>query len=75
MKKSKALKILEATALREGVSIAEVRRGIQEAIDHAYENKGESMAEFWGQWKSKPSVEQFIVAVNAETLARLKFGK
>ena len=75
MKKSKALKILQATALREGVSIAEVRRGIQEAIDHAYENRKPTDV-FWHKWGGrKPNVEEFIVAANAKTLARLKFGK
>jgi hypothetical protein len=40
MRKSKALKTLESTALREGVSVAEVRREIENAIDHAYEKQG-----------------------------------
>jgi hypothetical protein len=75
MKKSKATKILEKTAISEGVTVAEIRRGIQEAIDIAYENRGETMPEFWGKWKNrKPTIEEFIVATNKSVLAKLKFG-
>jgi len=71
MKKSRAMKIIENTALLHGVSVAEVRRGIQEAIDHAYENRGDSMPEFWGKWHGKPTVEDFLSAANAEVLRTL----
>jgi len=74
MKKSKAMKIIEKTALQHGVSVAEVRRDMQTAIDHAYENRGDSMPEFWGKWRDKPSVEQFLMAANAAVLDRLYFG-
>ena len=73
MKKSKALKALENTALLHGVTVAEVRRGIQESIDHAYENRNESNADFWGKWRGKPTVEQFIVAVSGKVADRLDF--
>lgn len=74
MKKSKALKILENTALLHNVSVIEVRKGIQEAIDHAYENRGESMPEFWGKWGRKPTPEEFIINANREVLDRLNIG-
>jgi hypothetical protein len=73
MKKSKAMKILEKTALAEGVSVAEVRLGIQEAIDHAYENRKPADV-FWHKWGGKPSVEEFLAKVNNETVARLNFA-
>jgi hypothetical protein len=71
MKRSKALKILEKTAVKEGVSVAEVRCGIQEALDVAYENRNESNADFWGKWHGKPNVEEFIVAIQGKTLDKL----
>jgi hypothetical protein len=71
MKKSKALKILEKTAVKEGVSVAEVRRGIQEALDIAYDNRNESNADFWHKWRGKPSIEEFVIAVYGKTLGGL----
>ena len=73
MRKSKAVKIIERIAVQEGVSTAEVRRGLQEAIDIGYESEDESSREFWRQWRRKPTVEQFIVAVNKKTLSEIKF--
>jgi len=74
MKKSKATKIIERIAVQESVSVAEVRADIQSAIDHAYENRNESNADFWGQWRGrKPSPEDFIVKANKEVLAKLNF--
>ena len=74
MKKSKALKILENTALLHGVSVAEIRRGIAESIDHAYENRNESNADFWDKFKGrKPTVEEFIINANREVLDRMMF--
>ena len=72
MKKSKSMKIIEKTALQHGVSVAEVRRGIAEAIDIAYENKGESMPEFWGKWHGrKPTPEEFIISASKNVLDKL----
>ena len=75
MKKSKARKILETTAMKEGVSVAEVRAEIAKAIDIAYESELGTAAVFWKQWKTKPTVEQVIVALTNDTQARLNFGK
>jgi hypothetical protein len=56
MKKSKATKTLEKAALRHGVPVKEIRRGIAEAIDIAYAKRNESNAGFWGGGrKSRPS--------------------
>jgi len=72
MRKSKALKILEHTALIEGVTVAEVREGIQEAIDIGYENRNQSNTDFWNKFKNrKPSVEEFIVATNKAVLNKI----
>jgi len=76
MKKSKAMKIIEKTALQHGVSVAEVRRGVDEAIDIAYEKRDESTAEFWKRWKNrKPTIEEFIVCANKAALDKLNLSK
>jgi hypothetical protein len=72
MKKSKATKIIERVAVSEGITIAEVRANMQEAIDIAYGNRGESNADFWDKWRGrKPTVEEFLVSANGEILRRL----
>ncbi|MCL1881104.1 MAG: hypothetical protein FWF76_02890 [Oscillospiraceae bacterium] len=74
MKKSKAVKLIEKVALREGVSVEEVRRDMIAAIDIAYKNRGDEA--FWQRWNGrKPTLEEFLVAVNQETLTRLNFGE
>lgn len=76
MKKSKAIKILENTAVKEGVSVADVRCEIQQAIDIGYANRNESNADFWNQWKRglKPTVEEFIIATHKNAVEKIKFG-
>lgn len=73
MKRSKALKILEKTAVKEGVSVAEVRRGIQEALDIAYDNRKPTDV-FWHKWSVKPSVEDFVIAVHGKAAEKLGEG-
>ena len=74
MKKSKAMKIIEKTAINEGVTVAKIRRGIAEAIDIAYEKRDESTEEFWGKWGNrKPTIEEFIIAANKSVLDKLNF--
>ena len=74
MKKSKATKVIEKVALREGIDVATVRREMQTAIDIAYENRGDEP--FWQRWKGrKPSIEEFLSAANDEVLSRLNFKK
>jgi len=66
MKRSKAAKILEKTAVQYGVSVAEVRGEIQKAIDDAFanESKDEYMRAFWGRWEGrKPTPEEFFSAI------------
>jgi hypothetical protein len=71
MRKSKALKIIESIALREGIGVAEVRSEMQKAIDLAFE----SSDGFWKKWRGrKPTPEEFIVAANKEVLDRMNFG-
>ena len=74
MKKSKAVKMIELVAVREGVSVAEVRREMQKALDHAYENNTDDL--FWNKWKGrKPTIDEFIVAVSDDVLTRFACGK
>lgn len=73
MKKSKAIKLIEKVALREGVTVSEVRREMQSALDIAYENRGNES--FWQRWRCrKPTLEEFLSAANDETLSRLNFN-
>jgi hypothetical protein len=74
MKKSKANQIIEAIARVEGIGINEVRAEMARAIDEGFVNSDEDVVarKFWGQWNGhKPTIEEFIVASNAEVLARL----
>jgi hypothetical protein len=74
MRKSKAIKLVEKVALIEGVSVSEVRREMQTALDIAYENRGDDS--FWQRWwGKKPTLEQFLSAANDETLSRLNFNQ
>jgi hypothetical protein len=70
MKRSKAAKAIEKIALNEGVSTAEIRQNMQEAIDIAYANRDDSNADFWSQWQCKPSPEEFIIAANKEVVTK-----
>lgn len=73
MKRSKAAKIIEKVALKEGVSTSKVREDMQSALNHAYENNGNNV--FWLKWHGrKPSLEEFLPAVTDEVLARLGYG-
>ena len=73
MKKSKAMKLIEKVAVKEGVSVSEVRLEMQSALDIAYENRREDEP-FWQRWKGKkPTLEQFLIAMSDETLSRLNF--
>ena len=78
MRRSKAAKAIEIIAVREGISIAEVRNKMQEAINLAFENREQDAATkaFWGKWGGrKPSPEEFINATTKKTLAILDFNK
>ena len=77
MKRSKAVKAIELIAIREGISIAEVREKMQEAINLAFENKEQDVATkaFWGKWGGrKPSPEEFINAASRKILDILNFN-
>ena len=74
MKKSKSMKIIERIAAENGVSTAEVRRDMSEAIDIAYKNRKPTEV-FWHKWRGrKPSPDEFILAASSDILARLNFG-
>jgi hypothetical protein len=71
MRKSKAAKIIERIAAENGVSVAEVRRDMQEAINLAFES-GDS---FWNRWRGQvPTPEEFLSQASKEILNRLNFG-
>jgi hypothetical protein len=75
MKKSKATKIIEKIAIRERISVTEVRESMQEAIDIAYENRDESSESFWSRWNgSPPSPDEFLTVVSKEVLGKLSMG-
>ena len=70
MKKSKAIKAIEKAALAHGVSTAEARADMQSALNHAYDTNPDDT--FWAKWGGKkPTLEQFILAVSDDVLARL----
>lgn len=70
MKHLKAKLVIRAVAAQEGVSVAEVRRSMQEALDAAWANpEGEAERQrlFPG---GKPSLEDFILGMAAELRER-----
>lgn len=61
--------IIQNLAARDGVSPAEVRASIQEAIDEAWNNKTTDSAAAWLRYfpnGKKPSIEQFIATLGSE---------
>ena len=74
MKRSKATKIIEKTALHHGISTKEVRQSMQQALDCTFENNAADS--FWDKWRGrKPTLEQFIVVVSDEVLLRFSHNK
>ena len=74
MKKSKTAKIIEKIALQEGVSIAEVRANLLEAIDCGYENRNQSVIsmKFWLQWGGrKPTLDEFLIATSKKVYSSI----
>jgi hypothetical protein len=73
MRKSKAMKVIEEVALKEGLSVSEVRKEMTIVLDIAYENRRDNKL-FWQRWKGKkPTLEQFLLAMRDETVSRLNF--
>jgi len=63
MKKSKGLKALEKVALKCGVSVAEVCKEIESAIDTGMANPDPTARAFWDKYMKsgrKPTPEEFI---------------
>lgn len=61
--------IIQNLADRDGITPAEVRASIQEAIDEAWDNKTADSAAAWLRYfpnGKKPSIEQFIVTLGKE---------
>lgn len=73
MKRSKATKIIERIAVQENKTVAEIRQSMQEAINIAYENCGES-EKFWSRFRGIPTPEEFLAVASKEVLYRLNFG-
>ena len=66
MKKSKGLKALEQVAIQNGVSVAEVRKEIEIAIDAAMANPDPAARDFWDKYiknNQKPAPEEFIIYI------------
>ena len=64
MTNSKAQKLFEQVALKNGVSVAEVRKEIEIAIDEAMTNPDPAVKKEWENFKfkgEKPTPEEFIV--------------
>ena len=69
MKKSKGIKAIEKTALQHGVSTAEARAEMQNALDLAFDKNPADP--FWSKWQGrKPPLEEFIVALSNKVLSR-----
>jgi hypothetical protein len=62
-------KLARKVAREHGVSVKEVREGIQNAIDRAYENSGELSAEFGGR---KPTPDELIQHLAEKTVQTAK---
>ena len=66
MKASKGRKAIEQTAIKRGVSVEEVRRELEEAIDAGMKSTEPSAVLFWDKLSKnrtvRPTPEQFIVA-------------
>ena len=74
MKKSKAAKIIESVAIREGKSISEIRSNMQDAINIAYKNRDGKLGDFWSRWNGRPPTpKEFIIATKREVSDRLDF--
>lgn len=75
MKKSKGLKAIERVAIQNGVSVEEVRKEIECAINAGMSNPDPTARAFWDKYiKSgrKPSAEEFIVYMAEKTKSENK---
>ena len=66
MKNSKGIKAIEQVALNRGISVIEVRKEIEIAIDAAMSNPDPAIQALWEQYRkkgSKPTPEEFIVSM------------
>ncbi len=64
MKKNKVQKILEMVAAANGVSVMEVRRDMQEALDEGMKSEDPEVQEYWKSIPcrgEKPTLEETIV--------------
>ena len=60
--------IVKETAKMNGVSVKEVRREINAAIDEGMKSDDPMAIAFWEQWGGKkPTVEQFLAALAKST--------
>lgn len=66
MEKSRAFKAFMNIAERDGVSVEEVKQGIQMAIDAAMENPDPQVRRQWEELNfhnKKPTPEEFVAAI------------
>ncbi|MDD4494634.1 MAG: hypothetical protein PHV32_09880 [Eubacteriales bacterium] len=66
MKKSKGIKAIEQVAKSKGISVEDVRREIEVAIDIAMHNPDSEAQTFWSNYIQtglKPTPEEFIVSM------------
>jgi hypothetical protein len=63
MKKSEGAKIIKEVARNRGVTVAEVRREMELAIDAAMSNPDPAVRAHWETYGRKPTPEEFIVDV------------
>ncbi len=64
MKKNKVQKILEMVAVANGVSVMEVRKDIQDALDEGMKSEDPEVKDYWNlipRRGEKPTLEETIV--------------
>lgn len=66
MKERQATKAFEKIAMREGISVAEVREEIQKAIDEAMKSNDPAVQAYWKKMSykgEKPTPEEVVVYI------------
>lgn len=72
MDKSKAIKAFEKIARKEGISVDEVRREIQKAIDDAMQSDDPAVQAYWKKIKckgEKPTPEEVVLYIAKQVKA------
>lgn len=64
-------RILEKIAVQNGVSVSQIRRDIQEALDEGWNSNDKNVREYWQKIPSKdkkPTLEEVILYIVAECI-------